>query len=348
MIDPERLAHIPPEYHQQHSFCFWLHYLMVDVLRQAEAARIADVHFTFKDDAEEAAFVQADNPITFCLENDRVDVAKRIVINQVVIPLYSDALHFIYEGMRALEKRKYAVAFALFRKPFKYDLLFLTWLFADEDDFFARLKTEPAQAFDERKITAEQRIALLAKAISVLEYNDFLDASLIYEMAFDRGNPRGFAQYFDKANHLVTSSPAMRTENLNLNFIFKKPSDTDVYEKVYGLLGYLLVYLLFLQVDMTGRMASIPEWYRRWIATATLGTFEAVFEKSTIMIDHVNSTWDEMMVCVLCHQTYRVTAENALEFFSTEHIRCQGCGTEQQLPLFWLMSRFAKGEPARS
>ncbi len=139
----------------------------------------------------------------------------------------------------------------------------------------------------------------------------------------------------------------MRTEDLNLNFIFKNPNDTDVYEGVYFLLGYLLMYLLFLEVGMIGRMSKIPEWHAKWIATATLGAFESVFEKSTNMIDHVNSAFEEMMACVLCHERYRITAQDALEFFATEHIRCQACGTEQQLPLFWLMSRFASDESSK-
>ncbi len=193
MIDPERLALIPPGYHEQHSFCFWLHDLMIDVMRQAEAARITDVHVVFKDDAEKAIFEAADDPITFCLENGRPEVAERIVTNQIVIPLYADALHFIHDGMKALEKRKYTVAFALFRKPLKYHLLFLTWLFADEDDFFSRLRRNPADSFDERNVPAEQRKALLTKAIGAIEYNDFLDADVIYGMAFDRNNQLGLA-----------------------------------------------------------------------------------------------------------------------------------------------------------
>jgi hypothetical protein len=232
-IDPERLQHIPEKFWEQHSFCFWLHDMMADVMRQAEAARIATVNVRFKDEEEANNFAAADDPITFFLDNGRPDVAKRITMNHVVIPLYSDILHFVYEGLKALEKRKYAVAFSLFRKPFKYSLMFVTWLFADEDDFFDRLRTEPADSFDDRKITPEHKRELLRKAIALLPHNEFLDADVIYGMAFDRDNPRGLAQYFDKAAHPVTSYRSMRTENLNLNFIFKSPNDTDVYEGVY-------------------------------------------------------------------------------------------------------------------
>lgn len=349
MIDSERLQNVPTEFQEQHSFCFWLHDMILDVMRQAEAARIADVKIEFKDEDEVRSFSAADDPVIFCLENGRVDTVKRIVMNQVVIPLYADALHFVHEGLRALEKRKYAVAFALFRKPLKYSLMFVTWIFADEEDFFQRMRTEPADSFDDRKLTSERRRELLQRAIAGLDYNTFLDADLIYGMAFDRNNARGLAQYFDKAAHLVTSHPAMRTENLNLNFIFKNPKDTDVYEGVYALLAYLLIYLLLLEVATIGRMAQVPSWYKKWLITASMSIHEGLFlEGSTNMIDHVNEVWHELLACVLCKSPLSITRENALRFFACERISCPKCKTEQQFPLFWIMSNFARGEPDES
>jgi hypothetical protein len=339
MIEEERLHLIPEEYRQQHSFCFWLHDLILDVMKQALSARIADVHFEFKSEDEKKAFAAASDPITFCLENGRSNVAKRIVLNQLVLPLYADALHFIFESLKALEKRKYTIAFALLRKPFKYSLLFLTWIFADEDDFYARLASDPGESFNEQKISKEKRKTLLADAIAGLHFNSCFDCETIYGMVFDRNNPSGLTQLFDKANHLVTSHPSMRTENLNLNFIFKNPLDTDLYDGTYFLIGYILLYLLFLEIEMLARMTIIPEYYRGWIETSTLVTFESVFETTTNALDAFNSAWQEMMTCLVCQKAYRVTPESALEFFAHERIRCGECGADQPLPMFWLMSK---------
>lgn len=318
-----------------------MHDMMVDVLRQSEAARIADVRVTFRDDDDARAFTAADDKIAYFIETDRAEIARRITVNQVVIPLYSDMLHFLYEGLIALEKRKYAVAFTMLRKPLKYGLLFATWLWADQDDFYAKMAASPADHMDDRKITKERRMELLRASITALgEDGSFCDAGVLYGVVFDRNNNRGLAQFFDKAAHLVTSHPAMRTEQLNLNFIFKSPKDTDVYEGVYYWLAYLMMYLLLIQARTFGRMMVISETYVRWAFTSMLGTFEALFSNGDGgLFGSLNDAFGTMLICVACRSQMSITRENAARVLVAELIGCTACGQEQQFPLFWLMSQ---------
>lgn len=346
-IDLDRLKFVPQPFHQSHSFCFWLHDLMLDIMLQAEHARVSDVQLQFTGEEQEREALSYADPIIFCLDTGRIEIAKRITINRIIIPLYGDALHFIYEGLRALEKRKYAVAFALLRKPFRYTLMFASWLLGDEDDFFTRLRTDPAEEFDERKLKPEDRRAILSKAIAGLDFSDCFGADVILEMAFDKKNARGLAQYFDKAAHLVTSNVGMRTERLNLNFIFKDPNDTDVYENVYPLLAYLLAYLLFLELATIGRIAKVRETYKRWMILAVIGSYESLFGGELNMVNHVNETWRDILSCHLCGAQLEIGREDALALFATERVTCKACRTEQQFLLFWLMNRFSGGEPSK-
>jgi hypothetical protein len=116
VIDDDRLQNVPEAYRDQRSFCFWLHDMMLDVLQQGEAARVADVFIQF--DAHEAVpeFTNAEELLNYLRDTGRTDILKRIVLNQVAIPLYGDLIHFVFEALKALEKRKYAVAFTLLRK----------------------------------------------------------------------------------------------------------------------------------------------------------------------------------------------------------------------------------------
>jgi len=343
MNNGDHLELIPEDRREPHSFCFWVHDLMVQIMAQAEAARITDVHFQFQDEAQKKAFASSvksqEDIFEFLFAHGRDDVAKQIVLNKTVLPLFGDTFHFIYEGLRALEKRKYTVALALLRKPLKYNLLLLSWLFADGDDFFARMKKDPAAGFDDGKITKEHRIAVFSKAISQIERNELLDAKVIYGMAFDRKNPRGLARYFDMASHPVTANAEMRTEDLNLNFIFKDPNDTDIYDGIYHLVGYLLMYLLQLEIEMVARMSSVPAWYRTWVSVVTLAAYSAIFNGEVTLLDELNRVWADLMNCTLCGAQYRLDRENALPAFATDYLRCKKCGTEQLFPLFWLMSK---------
>lgn len=342
MSNENRLELIPEAHREAHSFCFFVHDLMVKVIVQAEATKATHVTISLSDD-EKAALLESsqrdEDIVSFLVKNKREDDAQRIVLNSIIIPLYWDTLDFVYEALSALEKRKFTVALALLRKPLKYNLLHLSWLFADGSDYYGRLAKDPAIGFDERHISDKDRKAILSKAIAQLEFKDFFDADVIDGMAFDKTNPKGLAMYLDMANHLITGNRNMRTEDMNLNLIFKRRTDTDIYEGIYFLIGYLLMYLLLLAIEMIGRLASVPKWYRSWALFVTMGPFNAIFNNNVSLLEDLNLTWSEVMECSLCGERYSLGKENALSALATDYIQCPKCGSEQMFPLFWLMSK---------
>jgi hypothetical protein len=343
-LDPEHLRHIPKEFHAHHEFCFRIHDLMTEVMRQSEEARIANVKIKFDSEDEARSFAAAEDIHQFLVDSGRADIAKRLVLNQVVIPLYADMLHFIYEGLRTLEKHKFTVSFALFRKPLKYSLFFATWLFADEDDFFARLEKSPADEMDESKISKERRVEFLESAIAKIDQAGFFDATDMYDIVFNRAKANGLAPYFDMAAHLVTSNNALRTDRLNFNFIFKNPADTDTYEGIYYPLAYTLMYLFLLEVNTMGRMTTISDAYVLWATMTMLGTFEALFrDGETPIIDGLDEALRSYLNCIVCKRGMHITRDNGPRFLMTERIDCPTCGQEQEFPLFWLISQYGAG-----
>ncbi|HEX3464250.1 MAG TPA: hypothetical protein VHS78_09420 [Candidatus Elarobacter sp.] len=317
--------------------------MMLDILRQALASRIGDITIQFADETEASAFKASENIFQFLKDSGRTEDLKRLVINGVVNPLYGDMLDFIYEALTCLERRKTTVAFALLRKPLKYSQSMATLLWADEDDFFARLDQSPATEFDDSKIGPEKRKALLGLAISKFDgIAPFLDPDTLYTIIYDRTNEKGLAPYFDMAAHLVTSFKPIRTQPLNFNFIFKNPNDDDVYENIYFPLAYVLMYLFFLQLKTYSRMAVISESFVNWAQTALLGTFESVFDVpngKTVITDWVNELFEPFLNCVVCEKKMTVTKETAARLFMAEEIVCPSCQAVQQFPLWWLLTQ---------
>jgi uncharacterized protein YbaR (Trm112 family) len=237
--------------------------------------------------------------------------------------------------MRTLEKHKHTVSIALFRKPLRQNLLFLTWIFADERDYFTRFHAD-ASRLDEN-LPPERIKELLKIACDKIRIRP--DADLIYDMVFNKRNQSGLGHYFDKALHLVTSNAAVKTEDLNLNMIFTNPSDDSLYDGIYHVLAYPFMYLLFLQVEMLRQMTIVPEFYSQWLDTATWTTYDAVFGDSSDGVEAFNERLSDLLTCSLCRKPLRVTRENVLEFFADEIIHCAHCMIRQQFPLYWLMSR---------
>lgn len=340
----DRFALMPEQFLPQHMFCFWLHDQMVNILKQSEERFIADVHFQLRDDEDRRKFREAADPLQFFHETGRDDLAKTLTLRQLVIPLYADILHFVYEGLKALERRKFLVAFTLLRKPLRYDLMLVTWLLAEPDDFYERFRTSPADHLETQALSKEQRIALLDKAIALLESYGLYNGELIYDMVYNKKASRGLAVAFDKAAHPVTNfGKEMRTEPLNLNLIFSSPSDNAAYEHLYWILAVLLIYLLFVQLALIKTMQQTMPGYVEWLRFVTLGTWGALFaDDESPPLPSLSEEWSkfaaDLMRCVACGAQITVCQSEAARFFLEEIITCPRCATEQQFPLFWLMT----------
>lgn len=340
IIEPERLRLMPKSCHAAHEFCFRIHDQMALLLVEGEENEIDKVSLHFNSDEELRKFSEADDALSFLLKSGRNATHKKIVLNQVTRAIFSDFLHFVYESLRTLEKRKFAVAISLLRKPLRENLMFATWMKAESDDFYHRLKSSPADMMESRYLTPERRKTLIKGVVSSVKGMDFASDSRIYDIIYDKSNQYGLATLFDKATHLVTSHPAMRTEELNLNFIFKNPSDNDFYEALYSDLAYILMYANVLMISLYADMSEVQESYLDYILMTALGSYCSLFVGGKNPIAHqMNQLFRDFLNCPHCGASVRINKTNAPRFFVTEMLHCTKCGLEHAFPLHWLLSK---------
>lgn len=341
IIPPDRLIHMPPRYHARHEFCFHLHDLMAGLLVQMEKTRAGHVRVDLaKGDRERLE--SSPNVLDFLAASGRSEIERRIVLNHMAIALYADMLHFVYEALRALEKRKFAVAFSLLRKPFKEGMLIAAQMCVDETTLFAKLKTDAANLLNRKELDEPRTRELLKDAISVAcKGPTIVQADAIYDTVFDRKNAFGLAGLFDKATHLVTENSQIRTENYNINFIFKNPSDNDVYSgETYRQIALVLQFLALVQINLYGRMTEISRHHRNWLLFTSLGTFEALFGSGSAPITRfVRSALGDLFKCGICNERMRLLKKDAARFFIAERIECSKCGVDQGFPFGWLLGK---------
>lgn len=173
IVDPERLRLVPKSCHAAHEFCFGIHDQMAQLLVEGEANEIDKVSIRFRSEEELKRFTEAADPLNFLIQAGHDEEHKRIILNQATKALFSDFLHFVYESLRTLEKRKFAVSMSLLRKPLRENLMFATWMKAESDDFYHRLKSSPADMMESKYLTAERRKELIRGAISKTKGTDF-------------------------------------------------------------------------------------------------------------------------------------------------------------------------------
>ena len=346
IIEQERLNNIPAKSQAQHEFCFHLHDLMTRLLVQMELQKVSHISFEIGSEEDRQLLESGIHILDFLNKSGRGDLERRAVINHLCIALYADMLHFIYEGLRALEKRKFSVAFTLFRKPFKEGILIAAQMCADEEVFFDQMKVDAKNLLSRQRLDKAGIQSLLDSALKACRHSSLISADRIYDTVFDRKNDAGLAVLFDKAAHLVTEFSSIQTENYNLNFIFKNPEDNDVYENgTYKELATLLFFLNLLQIELYSRMRESSKKYQNWMIFTSTGAFETLFVAGrSRMTNFVNRHFSEFLECPVCQARIKLKKSAAPRFFIGETLDCDHCFTSQHFPVGWLLSKIDLGQ----
>lgn len=341
IIDPERLKNIPSKFQAQHEFCFHLHDLMASLLVQMEIQKAGHISFEIESEEDKQLLTSGIHILDFLAKSGRGNLERRAVVNHVCNALFADMLHFIYEGLRALEKRKFTVAFSLFRKPFKEGMLIAAQMCADEVTFFDKMKSDAKNLLNRRDLDEIGIKNLLSDAIKASRGSNFTKSDKLYDIVFNFQNDLGLAGLFDKATHLVTDFRRNQTEDYNLNFIFKNPEDDDIYSGgVYSQIAILLLFIHIMQIELYSRMREPNKKYQNWMLFTSIGAFEALFKKGRSgFTRYVNTDFGEFMQCPNCEAQLRLKKADAPRFFIGEQLDCDKCLTSHHFPFGWLLSK---------
>ncbi|TPK71893.1 hypothetical protein [Mesorhizobium sp. B2-4-17] len=204
LIDPERMANIPPQFHAHHELCFHIYDNIGGMLAELEGADYRRYSFQLQGEHEVEALKNSPNIMEFLANSGRMDIAQKSTVGELNLALYADLLHFVFESLRSLEKSKFTVAYATLRKPLQENLLYAAWLVADEDEFFRRMKDAPADKLTRSMLSPEEHKEIFRKAIHNMKESGAFDEDVLYDFIYDKNSNAGLAVLMNKANHLVT------------------------------------------------------------------------------------------------------------------------------------------------
>jgi hypothetical protein len=239
-------THLPSSYWMAHQLCFTAHDVMTQLLVSGANASVFTMTFNFRDEADRSAFEKADDPFVWLEQSRRLDEREALLVTTIFPAVLSDMLHCFYEALEVSRKAKLTIAFMLVRKPLQESLFLLESVIADRSDFAKKLTTDPVKLDSQTAGGVEVHAKRIQAVLDIIGERHRFDAGYIAQLRYDKKAQDGFDGVCNKAIHLFTNHKAIRTEPLNINFIFSgMDMDTKLtqWSYFYSRLPYLLAYM---------------------------------------------------------------------------------------------------------
>jgi len=237
---------LPQKYKELHDLCFYLHDILVQVVKEGENKKLFHTKYKLKKRSDIKTIKSNINILEWLCNNGYEDEFKSIVIKQVLIATISDYCHYVYEALKCSEKSKLAITYTLLRKPLKDNLLFFEWIITNRNEFIEKFqKNSNYYAID--KIDSTKKKMFIGCSVNQINYSETFNADFIYNIRYSKKTDYSLERLWNVANHLVTTCKYYKTEDLNLNFVF---SGADSQESQWNYLYSVLPYLLFYTVEV--------------------------------------------------------------------------------------------------
>ncbi|MDE1152347.1 MAG: DUF4187 domain-containing protein [Micavibrio sp.] len=339
LIPRKRLSNIPAHLRERHEYCFFLHDECVRLLKEYEAAKANVVKIKFTDRKTAQKFEKiADTAdgIEALRTTGYAEEAKRVIINQITMAMVSDCLHHMFEGLKCFEKRKFIVALNLLRKPLKDNLLYLSWMLGDEEEFYREFTNGNPERLAHSRL-GNFRASMFSKAILQTGLGS-MDGESLNDILFNRKNSSGLERLFQHAVHLITvQNIELKTSPENFNFIFKRYTDDDIYQAVYEHLPYIVLFLSHVIVGLFNRMRNMDGGsYKAFYVRSTHAFFLIEDRNNGKSPELVDEALQRHIICAHCHKSLKATRLNMLKIMMTESFRCTFCRRNNEFPFSWI------------
>jgi hypothetical protein len=324
-----------------HEYCFFLHDECVRMLSEYEAADAHLISFKFLNNAERKKFeklAKEHDVVNAMRALNRHAEVRRLIFNSITMAMVADFAHYIYEALRCLEKRKVTVALSLLRKPLLENLIYFSWMVADEDNFYTAFTSgDPVKMTP--KVLGNRRKELLEKAIEKADLKGIVDAVEIISIIFDASNADGLYPYFQHAIHLITVDRIeLKTSPENFNFIFKNPSDDDMYELLYSTLPTVLLYMTHLIMVLYQRVKPMEPGAKKALLFRCDNAYRLLHYEgaSAVFADVFGKAFSPRFKCPVCEAQLKVTPNNVARLLLAESFRCTHCRRISPFPFSWM------------
>ena len=232
------------QYVSAQKLCLFIHDIMVDFLETGENNKIFLSEIELSD-LEKKELLEYDGSILNWLKHKDKQSDYELVIKKTIIQaLLSDMLHCIFESLKAMENGKISIAYMLIRKPIQENLYLFEEMILLKDSFIDVFEINPLKLRHKNGGDVKGHSLRIRKILENLGFDQILDPHYLATLRYDKKSKDSFDGVCNQAMHLFTEHQAIKTENLNINFIFgTNESKETLYQFMYSRLPYLMYYI---------------------------------------------------------------------------------------------------------
>ena len=231
--------YLPQKYQAVHSACFELVKQIEEFILSENYKFLQVSEFVLKE-GEFVKFNESTDIWEFLKSNNEDGFYKQLN-KTLILGLLKDFCYFMQESLDCSNKMRLVVAFALLRRPIVDNLKILLRILFDENfynNFINKDDYDPAYMKD------DELKQLLGETDGV-RFSKPITGEFIYDCIYEKTNNGSIINLANRAIHPVTTKPWNKTGEMNFNFMFTTPYDTDkLWEHYYALLPTILVFYL--------------------------------------------------------------------------------------------------------
>lgn len=251
---------LPNSYQTAHNLCFLIHDIMGQLLKSGEEGNFFQTSLVLADDTEQHSLEEAIDIFDWLEQNNRLEDRAKILMTTVLPAVLSDMLHCIYEALETSRKGKLNISYMLIRKPIQESLFLLESIILNQADFAEKLATDPLKL--RPSTVGGNHTERVQSVLKIIGEEHRLSASYLAKLRYDKSDNDSFDGICNHAMHLFTEHKAIKTEPMNINFIFSDwDSKLSQWSYLYSRLPYLLFYIHRIIEYITSHIAPTHTGY---------------------------------------------------------------------------------------
>jgi len=260
-IRRKRLA-LPPSCFDAHSLCLLNHDALLKLLISGRQKGMFLHQVRLESERDRQQLEAAANVFEWLEATGRSNELSKVLRTVVFPAVLADFLYFTEEALDTSRKGKLAVCYSLLRKPLQEALFVFEEMLIDLDEFVELIERSPERLHSQSVGGLRSHAERINKVLELLQETDRFDADYIVQLRYDKQTGDGFDGICNKATNVFTGRASIRTEPMNIGFIFSgKEENLAQWNYLYTRLPYLLTYArLVIQRLCSAFSTASPEY----------------------------------------------------------------------------------------